>query len=147
MAEMGPWILTHIDVRDRVGDEHCQRCREPLRYVWVMEKQTEPKETCRIGSKCGPTLEMVSKELWDTTTAPFHRSLDHLLTLEKLSVCERDYADCRPKDYELGWAEQQRTRIAAGGLTRHEQRVLGHHISQAEKKWKRSLFQRYGHQQ
>ncbi|APR78531.1 Hypothetical protein A7982_03878 [Minicystis rosea] len=111
-----------------------------------MEKQIEPKETWRIGSTCGPTLEMVSEELWDTVTAPFHTSLRHLLTLERLSAWERNYPDCRPATYELGWAEQQRTKIVAGGLTRHQQKVLGHHINQANEKYKNALFKRYGHQ-
>jgi hypothetical protein len=146
MAEMGPWILTRIDVLDR-RSENCQRCGTSIRYVWVMEKQTEPKEVWRIGSECGPTLEQVSQLLWETTTKPFKGSVRHMATLERLAEWERDYPDCRPPHYELGWAESQRATIAAGGLTPHQRRVLGSHISRAEKSYKAALYRRYGSKQ
>lgn len=137
MAEMGLWTLTHIDVLDS-RNEGCQRCKTRIRYVWVMEKQTEPKETWRIGSECGPNLEQMSQQLWDTSSAPFKTSVRHLATLERLVKWERNFPECRP--YDLGWAEQQLAKIAAGGLTKHQQRVLGHHISQAEKKFRTALL-------
>jgi hypothetical protein len=36
MADMGLWTLTQIEVLDGLG-EHCLRCGERIRYVWVME--------------------------------------------------------------------------------------------------------------
>lgn len=138
MAEMGPWTLTGIDVLDR-RDEQCQRCGTWIRYVWVMQKETIPKEVWRIGSECGPDLEEMVEDLWNQTTRPFKTSVRHVSTLEKLARWERDYAAYCPRDYQLGWAEQQRRRIAAGGLTDHERRVIGSHVSQANTAWQRSI--------
>ncbi len=139
MAAMGPWILTHIDVLRRRGDEQCQRCGENLRYVWVMEKQTEPKEVWRIGSTCGPTLELVSEEMWNKLIKPFTTSIDLLLDLEHLAKWELEYPALLPRSYELGWAEKQRAIIAAGDLTAHQRMVLGHHIRAKEKAYRLSL--------
>src|SRR5438105_863367 len=62
--------VTDREVRDHIvrrvtkslegRDEKCQRCSTRIKNVWVMEKQTEPKETQRIGSCCGPKLEELS---------------------------------------------------------------------------------------
>ena len=137
MAEMGPWILDHIDVLDG-RNERCQRCSTKIKYVWVMEKHTEPKETWRIGSECGPTLEAVSQELWDSTIKPFKLSLRHLTTLERLLKWERHLPDLAPAGYRLGWAVAQQA-VLAGGLTPHQRRVMGSHVSHALTAWKISI--------
>lgn len=137
MAEMGPWMLDRIDVLTG-RHERCQRCSTKIKYVWVMEKQTDPKDTWRIGSECGPTLEAVSQELWDSTTKPFKLSLRHLTTLERLAKWEHHLADMAPAGYQLGWAAAQRTALAAG-LLPHQRRVMGSHVSQALTAWKISI--------
>jgi hypothetical protein len=146
MAQMGPWILTQVDVLDgRV--ERCQRCDERIRYVWVMEKQTEPKETWRIGSDCGPALEQVSQELWDQETKPFETSRRHFVALERLAGYERDYPGLRPPRYVLGWAAEQMRLLGDGIITPHQRRVMGSRISQATRNYEANLgrhFRRVG---
>jgi hypothetical protein len=142
MAQMGPWTLTHVEVLDgRV--ERCQRCNERIRYVWVMEKQTEPKETWRIGSDCGPALEQVSEELWRQETKPFEISRRHVVALERLAGYERDYPELRPPRYELGWAASQLRALGDGVITPHQRRVMGSQISQATGNYKANLRRQF----
>lgn len=105
-----------------------------------MEKQIEPKEVWRIGSECGPKLELVSLEMWEKTAKPLNTSIDHLRTLERLAQWERKFSAFHPPHYQLGWADQQRAIIAAGELTPHERRVLGSHISSNARGYKVALL-------
>lgn len=138
MAEMGPWLLDRIE---RLDDryERCQRCAKRIKWIWVMEKQTEPKETWRIGCECGPQLEDMSQQLWDTVAKPFKNSVNHVRKLDRLAECERDYPQLRPAGYELGWAERQVARIAAGALTTRERRAMGMQVSRNEKTYVASV--------
>lgn len=101
MASLGPWTLTHIDDLGRVAS-HCERCGEPIRYVWVLELAparpgAEPT-TCRIGSKCGPTLENMSAELWKTAGPKGERlirlaaRLTKILSHSNATEAEREFA-------------------------------------------------------
>lgn len=134
MAEMGPWILTVIEVLDK-RREQCARCGTTIRKVWVMEKQTEPKETWRIGSECGPNLEAMSEDLWQRTARPFKTSVAHIVTLEKLSRWELDPRSRWPEGYKRGWARELQQQISAGVLSARQRRVIGSAVSQAEKAW------------
>jgi hypothetical protein len=139
MTKMGPWMLTHIDHLDS-RSEQCQICDTPIRNVWVMEKQTEPKEVWRIGSDCGPKLEQMSEELWSLCIRPFERCLEHLRTLQRIEDCERDYPHLRPAGISPGWVDSRRTKIARGP-TKREQLVIGSEISRAEQRYRRSIAQ------
>ena len=140
MAEMGPWVLQQIDVLDgRV--EQCQRCSTWIKNVWVMEKQTEPKETRRIGSECGPKLEAMSEELWEIGAQPFKRSLRHLSTLERLVDLEQRLPHMAPESYVLGWAAEQRLALARG-LTPHQRLVMGSQVNRAWEAWSASIRRR-----
>jgi hypothetical protein len=136
MAEMGPWIFDHIHILDGL-DERCQRCSTPIKNVWVMEMQTEPKVTQRIGSCCGPKLEELSAELWKTTTAPFALSLRHMQTLARILECEAQFPQLAPREYPVGWAAEQQ-RLLAKVLTKHERRVMGSRVSRARAAWQRA---------
>lgn len=138
MAEMGPWILTLIEVLDG-RHEQCQRCDTWIKWVWIMEKQTEPKETRRIGSECGPNLEDMSEELWQRTARPFKTCVRHVSTLEKLARWERELPMCCPAGYQLGWARQQQRVLAAGGLDDRQRRVIGRNVSQADQAWRAAI--------
>lgn len=132
MAEMGPWLLDRIERLDE-GYEHCKRCDTKIKWIWVMEKQTEPKELWRIGCECGPQLEDMSQHLWDTVAKPFKTSIPHMRKLDRLLLCERDYPQLRPDSYQLGWAGHQVARYATGGLTTRDRKVLGMQVSRNEK--------------
>jgi hypothetical protein len=134
MAQMGPWLLNLIEHLDE-GYEHCQRCETKIKWIWVMEKQTEPKERWRIGCECGPQLEDMCQELWDTVAKPFKNCIPHVRKLDRLLLCERDYPELCPSGYQLGWAEQQVARYAAGGLTARDRKLLGMQVSRNEKRY------------
>ncbi len=138
MAEMGPWLLDRIERLDR-RSEKCQRCSTQIKWVWVMEKQTEPKEHWRIGCECGPQLEDMVQELWNTVAKPFKNSLNHVRKLDRLIRCETEFPQLRPEHYELGWAERQIAKIAAGGLTPRDRRVMGMQVSQNGKAYEASV--------
>ena len=125
--------------------ERCRRCNTKIKWVWVMEKQTEPKQLWRIGNECGPQLEDMSQELWDTVAKPFERSIDHVYKLDRLAMYECDYPGYRPADYELGWAAEQVARLAAG-ITPNERRVMGSHVSQHEKAYLAAIRNAYAAQ-
>lgn len=133
MAEMGPWILTVIEVLDG-RREQCARCGTRIKNVWVMEKQTEPKERWRIGSECGPNLEAMSEDLWQRTTRPLKTSLDHVVTLDKLARWELDPRVPCPAGYMWGWARELQQQLA-GNLSAGQRRAIGSAVSQANKAW------------
>ena len=143
MAQMGVWLLNRIEVLDH-RSENCRRCSTSIRYVWVMALQTDPGDEWRIGSDCGPRLEHMSQELWDKVAEPFQKSLNIMTKLEKLAKWEREFPDCLPPNYVLGWAERERQAIAAEQLTKHQRMVRGHHVSQAEKNFKIKIKRMYG---
>lgn len=51
MARFGPWILLHVEdlMRDKSRWEHCERCDEHIRYIYMCKVDGETKEW-RIGS-------------------------------------------------------------------------------------------------
>jgi hypothetical protein len=137
MAEMGPWLLDRIDVLEgRL--ERCRRCKTKIKNVWVMEKQTEPRETWRIGSECGPKLEALSQTMWDSVAAPFELSLRHLTTLERIVRWERDFPSRAPREFPLGWAAAQQRQMTSI-LTPHQRRVMGSRAGRALTAWKELL--------
>jgi hypothetical protein len=76
MARFGPWTLLRVDdlEHDKENWEHCERCGEHIRYVYVCQVERETKEW-RIGSSCGPTLIAVSDELWGRVADAAKRDL------------------------------------------------------------------------
>jgi hypothetical protein len=133
MVSIGPWLLHHIDYS--FTRERCEISKTPILWIYVMEKQTEPRITHRIGSECGPRLESVSEELWGSVLRPYRTSRQHVLALQKLLSFE---ASCQgtPKGYEPGWALQQLERLSAG-INQSERQRMGRELSHASQLWGR----------
>src|SRR5215510_1687135 len=113
MVDMGPWLLRDVDELEG-RHEKCEVCGTRIKHVWVMEKQTAPRDVKRIGSECGPRLELMSATVWNEKTKQMRGSIRQLAALAKLDSCERAHPELRPKRYPLGWAAEQRCRVGAG---------------------------------
>lgn len=137
MVEMGPWFLDHIHVLPGRHDR-CMRCTTKIKNVWVMEKLTDPTDTWRIGSCCGPKLQDMSEEVWDLLSKPFRLSLAHLTTLERLIRWEHEKSEMAPPGYQFGWAAEQQHKLAQV-IRAHERRVMGSQVSRALNAWKDSM--------
>src|SRR5262245_28790090 len=75
MVRVGPWTLNAIERDEKWSN--CERCNEPIKEIWVCEVDESDeamlvklagKRTWRIGSKCGPVLLEVSKQVWKRST-------------------------------------------------------------------------------
>lgn len=132
MARMGPWMFLGIKDLGSVSG-NCERCGEPIRYVWVMELQREPKKIVRIGSTCGPTLEEVSEHLWKTVTEPFNYRLSLLKRLERCARrISQDPVVSPGSDYTPEWFAAMRKHVAEGDLRRGQLRALGRNFSRLD---------------
>ena len=83
MVKVGPWTVERVDYGEW---RRCRRCKTPHKEVWVctidpqvndatVAARLEGDRTWRVGSTCGPTLEMVSDHNWVGTTAELRKKV------------------------------------------------------------------------
>lgn len=81
MVKVGPWTVETVEYGKW---RHCDRCETAHKEVWVctidpevddatVRARLRGERTWRVGSTCGPTLEMVSDHNWAGTTADLKR--------------------------------------------------------------------------
>lgn len=132
MVRVGPWV-----VEDVIDGEwrKCDRCGTDHKQVWVCTVDADQvdiiaklggKRTWRVGSTCGPTLEMVSNADWSAQTKELQRvvrlAVDATRTLAKARACGIDHLF-------LPWIVENLELLKNGTLSRHKQRVLRHHVT------------------
>ena len=142
MVRVGPWIVE--DVVDGAWRK-CDRCGTDHKQVWVCTVDADHREvvaklggkrTWRVGSKCGPTLEMVSDADWASSTKDAQRVV-------RLAVCATralERAGARGIDHLfLPEIVENLALLKEGKLSRHMQRVLRHHVTWLEASIERML--------
>ena len=134
LVKVGPWTIGPVHYGEW---RQCDRCGTHHKYVWVCTIDSEVDDAMvaarlqgrrvwRVGSKCGPTLEMVSDSKWGGPPKELAR-------IVKLAVdAKRAIAGAQASDLEF-WAlplvVERLELLLKGGLSRHLQRVLRHHVS------------------
>src|SRR5205814_155935 len=90
MARFGPWVLLRVEdlMPNKANWQHCERCGEHIRYVYVCQVDGETKEW-QIGSTCGPTLIAVSDAIWDGVAKAVARDLRLLHRALRLKPLEQ----------------------------------------------------------
>jgi hypothetical protein len=74
MVRVGPWIVETLEHDERWTN--CERCSERIKWIYVCRVDADSpqlialggKPVWRIGSTCGPTLMMVSDQVWHDGT-------------------------------------------------------------------------------
>lgn len=119
MARFGPWVLLRVEdlAPDKAHWQHCERCGEHIRYVYVCQVDGETKEW-RIGSTCGPTLIKVSEAIWDKVAKAVARDLCLLHRALRLKPLEQGP---RPWGGHLGadWLDRIIECLRAGETDKH----------------------------
>ena len=144
MVRVGPWTLE--SVQKDFSWTSCERCGRRIKEVWTCTVDADQvaildrldgQATWRIGSTCGPTLLVVSKDVWKEHTKKTRRRLRLLIKLEKL-IEEADAARFPLPDLVATRRDQlisgQATdrEVAHGGLLAAAQRrLLERHLSEA----------------
>ena len=113
----------------------CDRCRTDHKEVWVCTVDADEvdiiaklggKRMWRVGSKCGPTLEMVSAASWAPQTKDLQRvvrlAVDATRVLEKAKAFGIDHLF-------LPWVVERLEFLKSGQLSRHLQGVLRSHVN------------------
>lgn len=136
MVRIGPWVVRSIRRADqKIG---CERCATPILEVWHCEVDAESprllelggKRMWYIGSTCGPTLMLVSEQVWAAETKLVARRLDLVLRLDKVAI-----AAAARGNYPLPemFAERRR-HLVEGTIAFRLMRNLGAVLAQHERR-------------
>lgn len=133
MVRVGPWTVETVE---HGAWRRCDRCNARHREVWTCTVDADASDlsttlrgrrTWRIGSTCGPTLMLVSEEVWESETSGVAK------VLRLLVRARRAIAAAAARDYE-SWALPiivERTELLQRGeLTPHLTRWLSGHVTQ-----------------
>lgn len=142
MVKIGPWTVEEVS---HGPSRKCDRCGTLHNYVWVctidptvsnaiVADRLEGRRTWRVGSTCGPTLEMVSAETWTGDTKELQKRI-------KLAVdAARVLADCDRAGYAdlyVDTVREWQQPLINGTLSQHYQRVMGSHVRSIAKSLRR----------
>jgi hypothetical protein len=133
MVKVGAWTIGPIHYG---STRKCDRCGTSHNYVWVctigdevddatVEAKLHGKRVWQVGSKCGPTLEMVSDAKWSGPP----KDLEKMIKLAVKAV--QVLADARAagiRDLCLAWIEERLATLQRGELSPHLRRVLSSHV-------------------
>ena len=104
MVRVGPWTVESVQ---HGPWRQCDRCGARHKEVWVCTVDADAvelgtvldgKRTWRIGSKCGPTLILVSEKVWAEKTGPVMKTL-HLLVRARRAIAAA--VECKFESYFL----------------------------------------------
>jgi hypothetical protein len=91
MVRVGPWTVVRVDHHSQ--PIACERCGTATWEVWVCKiddghdlTQLGGKAEWQIGSKCGPTLMLVNKEVWNNAAKEVTRRLRLVARVDKILV-------------------------------------------------------------
>ena len=139
MVRVGPWVIETIE-RDDDGT-HCERCPQAIKWIWVCRVDEDSprlvelggKAVWRIGSTCGPTLLMVSDEVWSGTTKAY---LSAIKLIYRASVVLRIAAEREDHHWSLKSIAERTEALRNGTLTPHLKSWLSSHVGALERAYR-----------
>lgn len=134
MVKVGPWTVECVEYGKW---RPCRRCETMHKETWVctidpsvddatVAARLQGDRTWRVGSTCGPTLEMVSDHNWSGTTAALKKMVK--LAVDATRAIKGGRASAREWNF-LHLVEEWLPQLLAGTLDPHLQRVLRSHVN------------------
>jgi len=134
MVKVGPWTVEDVEYGKW---RPCRRCKTMHKETWVctidpnvpdsvVKERLDGDRTWRVGSTCGPTLEMVSDHNWAGTTADLKKKVR--LAVDATRAIKGGRASAHEWHF-LHLVEAWLPQLLAGTLDLHLQTVMRHHVN------------------
>lgn len=133
MVRVGPWVVESVAYGPW---RKCDRCGARHREVWTctvdanaidISTALNGQRTWCIGSTCGPTLMLVSEEVWRGKTQSLAKTL-HLLVRSRRALAVASLRD--HGSWALPLIRERTDMLERGELSEHLTRWLSSHVTQ-----------------
>lgn len=139
MVKVGPWMVEHVEYGHW---RPCRRCKTMHKETWVctidpsvndatVAARLQGDRTWRVGSTCGPTLEMVSDHNWAGTTKDLSRIVR--LVVRATHTIARARAAGYTEDSLAEYVSRDLDLLKQGKLERRMQKRMGLLLTNIEK--------------